>query len=75
MIESRIITIGGQLAVAMPEEFVRKLGVTPDASVQLRLTPDGDILLNFPNEALLKQLQVADSVIQRYPSALQELAK
>jgi putative addiction module antidote len=66
---------GGSLAVTLPKEVVRELGVRAGGSVHLVQVGPGEFRLSPYDPAFRKAIRVYERGAAKYRNALRELAK
>ena len=70
----KVHRIGDSIGVILPEEIVRDLEAAEGGTITVERTSDG-YRLSAGNDAVARQLAIAEKIMDRYRNTLRELAK
>jgi len=75
VIELKLRKIGNSVGVVLPKEVLNHLKVGEGDTICVTETVDGSLRVGPSNDEFKKQMEAAESVINRYRNTLRELAK
>ena len=75
VVELKLRKIGNSLGVVLPKEVLAHLKVGEGDTICVTEAVDGGLRVGPSNDEFKKQMEAADSVINRYRRTLRELAK
>lgn len=75
VLELKLRKVGNSVGLVLPKEALSFLNVRAGDTVCVTESPDGTLRLSPTDPKVVRQLEVADSVIRRYRNTLRELAK
>lgn len=75
VLELKLRKVGNSVGLVLPKEALAHLKVAEGDSLCVTSAPDGSLRLSPTDPKVIKQLEVASSVIRRYRNTLRELAK
>ncbi|MSO52557.1 MAG: AbrB family transcriptional regulator [Acidobacterium sp.] len=75
VVELKLRKIGNSVGVVLPKEVLNHLKVGEGDTICVTETVDGSLRVGPSNDEFKKQMEAAESVIQRYRNTLRELAK
>lgn len=75
VVELKLRKVGNSVGLVLPKEVLTHLNVAEGDSLCVTSSADGSLRLSATNPTVVKQLEVASSVIRRYRNTLRELAK
>jgi len=74
-IETKVRKIGNSLGIVLPKEALQALKVEEGATVHLTEAPNCSLNINPERPGFEEQMQIAESLMQRYRNTFRELAK
>jgi putative addiction module antidote len=74
MLEAKIISVGAEKALVLPQEALDRLQAKEGDTVLLIETKDG-ILVRAVDEEYKKTMAMVEDIMRRYDNTLRELAK
>lgn len=75
VVELKLRKIGNSVGVVLPKEVLNHLKVGEGDTICVTETVDGSLRVGPSNDEFKKQMEAAESVINRYRRTLRELAK
>ncbi len=75
VVELKLRKIGNSVGVVLPKEVLNHLKVGEGDTICVTETVDGSLRVGPSNDEFKKQMEAAESVVQRYRNTLRELAK
>ncbi|MFA5911813.1 MAG: AbrB/MazE/SpoVT family DNA-binding domain-containing protein [Vicinamibacterales bacterium] len=75
VVELKLRKIGNSVGVVLPKEVLNHLKVGEGDTICVTETVDGSLRVGPSNDEFKKQMEAAESVINRYRNTLRELAK
>jgi len=75
VLELKLRKVGNSVGLVLPKEALAHLNVAEGDTLCVTSAADGSLRLSSTDPNVVKQLEVAASVIRRYRNALRELAK
>jgi putative addiction module antidote len=75
VLELKLRRIGNSVGVVLPKEALNYLNVDEGDTVSLTDAPDGSLRLSPTDPEVVRQLEVAQTILRRYRHTLRELAK
>ena len=75
VVELKLRKIGNSVGVVLPKEVLNHLKVGEGDTICVTETVDGSLRVGPSNYEFKKQIEAAESVINRYRNTLRELAK
>ena len=75
VLELKLRKVGNSVGLVLPKEALAHLKVAEGDSLCVTSAADGSLRLSPVDPKVIKQLEVASSVIRRYRNTLRELAK
>ena len=75
VVELKLRKIGNSVGVVLPKEVLNHLKVGEGDTICVTETVDGSLRMGPSNDEFKKQMEAAESVINRYRNTLRELAK
>lgn len=75
VIELKLRKIGNSLGVVLPKEALAKLGAQEGDSLMLSDGNDDSLRISANKPAVSRQMEIAQSLMERYRNTLRELAK
>jgi putative addiction module antidote len=75
VVELKLRKIGNSVGVVLPKEVLNHLKVGEGDTICVTETVDGSLRVGPSNEEFKKQMEAAESVVNRYRNTLRELAK
>lgn len=75
VVELKLRKIGNSVGVVLPKEVLNHLKIGEGDSICVTEAVDGSLRVGPANDAFKKQMEAAESVINRYRNTLRELAK
>ncbi len=75
VVELKLRKIGNSVGVVLPKEVLNHLRVGEGDTICVTETVDGSLRVGPSNDEFKKQMEAAESVINRYRNTLRELAK
>lgn len=74
-IETKVRKIGNSLGIVLPKEALQAMRVEEGSTVYLTEAPNSSMAITTNLEGFKKKMDIAESLMQRYRNAFQELAK
>jgi putative addiction module antidote len=75
VVELKLRKIGNSVGVVLPKEVLNHLKVGEGDTICVTETVDGSLRVGPSNDEFKKQMEAAESVVNRYRNTLRELAK
>ncbi len=75
VVELKLRKIGNSLGVVLPKEVLAHLKIGEGDTICVTEAVDGSLRVGPSNDEFKKQMEAAESVINRYRNTLRELAK
>jgi len=75
VLELKLRKVGNSVGLVLPKEALAHLNVSEGDTLCVTSAADGSLRLSSTDPKVVKQLEVAASVIRRYRNTLRELAK